>query len=300
MEKTIKALIKVCGFWLGLSPLLAFLYLLIWVIQFFPYDWFDNLDAIFGLFPNILNALFFSELQLYGVKATMGYIYAAVVLVLSFVIVQKIEKKLIDLKVLLAEKQTEKNIKNQRKLKQEIIKREKPSIPNITQFYGLCDIKVEHQIEDHNQSTDLNRLRLEYLKMLKKKLENIYPNMQFILQEKLFIVSEDFKNFDSLLKSIVQLFEIFQKLNNDKSIETKLLISFDAGNKNTNTQYVMKLLARINSLRNFNKIIALEKFAQRYEANIKKGYSVIPSGVVKIFMEDLNDMDVEIYNLKKN
>ena len=292
-----KIFVLFCKFWKAFAPMLASLYLVLWVVQFFYYeDTFKKLDFLFGAFPNWINSIYPTPVDLFGIETHMGYIHGALFVMISFLFLVNYEKSITKLELSLKKKDKELEIRKNNQIKKEEIIKKNPYIPNLTHFFGLLELKFD---SSYNENVDLEKLKIEYTKLLVSKLQEDFPSVKFGNSTKVFIISEEFSIFDSFLSRLVELVEVFKEINNSKNIKTSLLLSFEAGSTNSNPKYTSKLLQKLNNIKHYNKILIADKFLQKYKQQKARLFQIIPSGLAKIEMENFTEIDVEISFLKK-
>lgn len=295
--KTLNIIICFCIFWKAICPFVGFLYLFAWLAMVFEDPVFYILDAILGWLPSHIDALFLHQSDIFGMNVPMGYIYSAIIIIVSLYFTMKIQTYASD--SLMLQENEAKTIQIQKLNK--IAKKEykiKDETYKLTHFFGLLDIKLEYFEGCNKTNENLNPLKDEYLKMLLNKLSTKYTNMEFDLSDELYIISKDFLNFDPLLSDILKLFKIFVQIDKEKEIKTNLILSFSCGNENNNTDFIKKILKKINQLNYKNKIIVIDKFIEKYRAIKAQKYDFISLGLSKIEMEN-NDVDVDLYYLQK-
>lgn len=296
--KTLNIIIGLCIFWKAICPFLGFLYLFAWLTMVFEDPIFYTLDAVLGWLPSHIDALFLHQTDIFGMNVPMGYIYSAILIIISIYATMKIQIYASD-SVMLQEneakvveiKKQDKIAKKEYKIKDETYK--------LTHFFGVLELKLEYFSDYNKQKDKLETLKKEYLKMILNKLSSKYQDMEFELTDELFIISKDFLNFDPLLSDIAKLFKIFVQIDKEKSIQTTLLLSFSCGNENNNSDFIRKILKKVNQLKYINKIIVIDKFIDKYKATKSKNYDFISLGLSKLEMDNFNDIDVDLYYLKK-
>lgn len=282
-----------------LTVLFSACYLFGWIVQFFSRDLYERFDELFGFLGKYIDDLYLIQYQITGIDVTMGYVIAALILVVGTLIFNGIESKIKKIILQIDLEETTKKVEQKyapqevKPIKKEIVK------VNFKYYFGMLDFKLEHAYEHIQAQVNLDELKKQYLSMLKKKLESRYSNIKIAHSDKIFMSSEDFSTFDLVLCDIVEMFEIFQELDNKKHIKTHLLLAFEAAKKDVDVQFMIKFLRKLLQLNHYNKIIVADNFAQQYKQKTEKHFQIIPFGLIKLEISDSEDIDVETYYLKR-
>lgn len=295
MGKTLNFFLYFLKFWILFSPVLSALYLAVWVIQIFNNPLFLKFNLFFGFFPNLIDKLLFVQVDLNGADVSMGYVYAAIVMILTTFLAAKVEGNLIDSYI-----ENERREKESKIRKRTFAQRQSGSSGEHDGifFFGLLEMKFECLNGFDKSGRDLEKLKKEYSKMLIKKLKEKYPDIQFVVSNKIFIISNEFSVFDPFLSDVVKFFRIFQELNIEKCIGSNLLLSFDCGDCNSNPKYIYRFLSKINDLGYSNKVVLLSTFVKKYKYVLTKKYITTPLGLAKIETDNQREVDVELYYLE--
>lgn len=298
MGKYLKIILRFGVFWKIFSLILAIFYLFVWSAQFFNMSLFIKLDGNFGSFSNWFNMIHPLRYRILNIQTYLGYIFCSLVFIVNFLVVFIFEKAIQKKYLLHQKKQTEAKIRKINQKKEEELIKQKPFIPNLTKFYGFFDLKLE-LLKPNEAQIDLTRLKNEYFKIILKNLEPKYPTFKFKIGNKLFLFCDDFSLVDALLEDILKLFNVFKELDDKKKITTDYLLSFEAGSDNSNLEFIFKVLSRVNNFQKYNEIIVLDKFAEKYKKNKIKKFHLNQLGIKKIEMENFNDINVEMYQMKQ-
>ena len=297
--KVLNFIIILCEIWKGICPFLGFAYLFTWLLQFRDEEWYEILNNIFGLLPNLINAMFPYQTDLFRMEVPMGHIYSAALVIISLYVTMKIQIRVIDYKRKIQILENEQQNRQLKKAAKERIDTRVNNLNKLTYFFGVLDLRLSTNETTNKTNEKLALLKNEYLKMIHQKLCAKYPNVQFEVSDEIFIVSDDFLIFDPFLLDITKFFKIFSELGNQKNIKTDLLLSFNCGSANNSLQYVKKVLIKVNELRHFNRVIVINKFAEKYKVFKAGHFDLYPLGISKIEMENFNEMDVDLHYLKK-
>jgi len=298
MGNKIKTYIYFLKTWIIVSPIASAIYLGVWITLIFNESLFKKLDILFGFFPNILNKIYYVEADLNGADVPMGYVYAATIMIVSTLISIKIENRFVDLYNTQEERAQKAFMRRQKLALRQKPGEKKISVEPSCYFFGLFEMKFEYLNMMGKSLEDLEKLKKEYSKMLIAKLKEKYPDVQFVVSNKIFIISNEFTVFDRLLCDIIKIFAIFQKLNNDKFIGSSFLLSFDSGNEENNPKEAYRFLSKINNLSYYNQVIILEKFAKKYKYVLTKQFISVPLGLIRVELDNNREADVDLYYLE--
>ena len=282
-------------------------YLLVWCLQFVSDEMRDKLSAIFMTdmsLPGILDKTTFSTVvDISGVEGTMAYIHAAIVAVaLMYIcsgIIKKTEEEIADK---IEEEEFRKRAKKQ---SVKVLKEKKEEQRNIiltNTFYGLFEIKLSY-IQGVNKSENkLQRLKNEYFKMITRKLKNKYLKVKFAINNKIFIVAENFDDFESLVTDIVRIYKVLLEIDSKKFIKTELIFSLWMNNEPTSAKYALEVLTKINALNHVNKVVATSVIQKRYEKQLDRKFNLFSMGEVYLMQDDgtQEDIQTELFELKFN
>lgn len=297
MGKNVKNFIYFLKFWIYTSPVIAGLYLLLWVIQVFAHSLFVKLNFLFGYIPSLIDKLIPTTTDINGMDVPMGYVYLSTFIIVSTLGAIKLENHIIDSYNEKEHKISEGNLRR-RFLRQKQRMGEKNIIVEPSAcFFGLLEMKFDN-LEGFDKSfEDLDKLKREYSKLLINKLKEKYPDIQFILTGKIFIICDEFTIFDNFLNDVIRCFSVFQEINNEKYISSGIILSFEAGDSKTNSKYIYRFLSKINDLEHVNKVIILEKFAKKYKYVLTKQYISVPLGMQRVEIDN-SEIDVDLFYLE--
>ena len=297
-NKTLDLIIYCCIIWKTICPFLGFAYIVGWLTMIFEDPMFYLINDLIGWLPSHIDALFLHQTSLFGESYPMGYIYSAILVIISMYLVFRFQIYVNDCKMI---KENETKIVEVKKAKQinKIAQKPKDVTYKYTHFFGLLELNLEY-VDDFNKSNeDLIKLKNEYLKMLVNKLRDKYSNVKFELTDKVYMISDDFLIFDPFLLDISKLHKIFVELDNQKAIKTGLILSFCCGNENNNVQFVEKVLQKVNNLKYINKVIVINEFQAKYKAMKARQFDFFSLGLLRIEVDKHKEVDVDLYYLKK-
>lgn len=298
MGNKVKKFIYFLKTWIIISPIASAIYLVGWLILVFDENLFKKIDFFIGLFPNILNKIHYAEVDLNGADIPMGYIYASTILIISTLISIKIENRLVDLYNTQEEREQKTFMKRQKMALRQKPGEKKISVEPSCFFFGLFEMKFEYLNVMGKSLDDLEKLKKEYSKMLIGKLKEKYPDVQFVVSNKIFIISNEFTTFDAILYDIIKIFAIFQKLNNEKFIGSSFLLSFECGDTKSNPKSIYRFLSKINDLSYYNQVIILEKFSKKYKYVLTKQFISVPLGLTRVELDNNRETEIDLYYLE--
>lgn len=297
--KTLDIIIYCCIIWKTICPFLGFAYIVGWLTMIFEDPMFKIIDDGIGWLPSHIDALFLQQTSLFGENYPMGYIYSAMLTIISMYIVFRFQIYVNDCKMI-KENETKKiDIKKVQEINKTSLKQIDDTY-KYTHFFALLELKLEYINNTDKSQEELIKLRDEYLKMAVNKLNAKYTNVKFQQNDKVFIISDDFLIFDPFLLDISKLHKIFVDLDNPKGIKTELLLSFCCGSENNNFQFIEQLLQKVNDLKYINKVIAINEFEAKYKAIKANQFKFISLGLSRIEVTKDKEVDVDLFYLKKN
>lgn len=305
MGKSLNLLIYFLAFWKYYSLILSALYMLAWVFLIYKPEVFYYFNFFLNFFPDLFDKYYYQMSDINGIEVSMGYVYSAFVAISTTVVSSSFLKKLIKIKKIKENQEAERKVNNafnaQRK-KQEQQKKEKiENIQKISNFYGLFDLKLKYQTEYEKNPQDLMDLKKEYAGLTFEKIKKKYPNVKFIVSDKIFLVVDSFEIFPSLISDLCNIFKIFKEVDIQKQIETDLLLAFWNEDFAINSKIAIKVLSKINQLNYLNKVVISDKIVDKIKMELGECFNFVPLGTSKIdydgnFQKGLN---VDLYYIKK-
>ena len=306
MGRDVRKLIKFFIFLKYFAPFMAFIYLCAWTIGVFSESFYIFSRKLIGLFPLIIEKIIYVEADLAGKDISMSYIHCACIFMVVMFISAKSIARLEKVQKLYENKELERRVVAQKELKKLKEKQKKDVICKRNVFFGLFEFRLDYfnyYGKFKSDIQELRKLKIEYCKMIVGKLKEKYPKIKFISAEKLFFMCDDFSVFSSVTKDIVKLFKGFLNIGNKKGIKTEMLLSYWAGDKNTNAKGTYKILERINELNHINKVIVASGIYFRYmEEHEKDAFEFAPMGASKLINIDSSggDLDLNLYMIKSS
>lgn len=298
MGKSVSKTIILLKLWIVISPLVAVTFLAVWLTRIYNPPVFKQLHLIFGYVPDLIDNLFLIQADINGMDIPMGYVYVATVFIVSTLIAIKIENNIIDSQLKNEMSQSESNLRKRSLAQKQRLGEKNIKTEEGAYFFGLFEMKFEYLNVMGKSIEDLEKLKKEYSKMLINKMKEKYPEVQYVVSNKVFMISNEFSIFDSFLTDIVRFFRVFQEINNEKCIGSSLILSFDCGDAKTNPKEVYRFLSKINDLCYLNKVIVMEKFVKKYKYVLTKQFITISLGLSKIEIDNQNEIDVELHYLE--
>ena len=302
MGMKLKSLICLFRFLVVTSPIMAFVYLLIWIFQIYVNSLFVFLNKIFGFFPSIIEKIIYVESDIAGTEVSMGYVHAACFMIIVMFVSKGMLSKFEKLNIIQENKELERRSQVQKELKKIKEKRKQEVILKRDIFFGLFEFKLNYFIDIEDSLEKLKKLKIEYCKMLLNKVKEKYPKVKFLSADKIYFICDDFSLFSSLTRDIVKVFKVFLKVGNEKSIKTEMLLSYWAGDKNSNAKEVYRILTKINELNYVNQIVVASGIYHRYkDIGEQNEINFKPVGTSKIMNVLLSgdDLDISLYATKQ-
>lgn len=290
-----------------LSLFFSTTYLLLWCVQFLSTDLSETLAKIFMTdfsLPGILDKTTFSTVvEINRTEGSMAYIHAAVVTVVATYFfsakLKKIETEIAD------RIEEEEFKKREKKQSVKVLKEKKEEQKNIiltNTFYGLFEINLSYVFETNKSESDLQRLKNEYFKMITRKVKNKYPNIKFAINNKIFIVAENFSDMEALVFDMVRVYKVLLEIDTKKMIKTELIFALWMNDEPTPAKFALEVLTKINALRHVNKVVVTSVIQKRYEKQLNRKFSLLPMGEVYLMQNDETQQDIqtELFELKSN
>ena len=290
--------IKVC------SPILASIYLIVWAFRIMTDDFYLFLNKIFGLLPSIMDKIIYVESDIGGKDVSMGYPYAACLMIIVMFISMKITNHLDKIRRLQENKELERRVNAQKEIKKMKEKRKKEQIYRRDVFFGLFEFKLDYYDYCGKFKSDvqeLKKLKVEYCKMIANKLKTKYPKIKFIIADRLFFMCDDFSVFAPVTKDLFKLFYGLVAIGDKKNVKTEMLLSYWAGDRTTNAKGTLNILSKINELNHINKVVVSSGVYFRHVEDVQnKCFDFIPLGASKLInaMSDGEDLDINLYVVK--
>ena len=285
---------------------LAFLYFFIWITQIFAIDLYEKLNGIFGFLPDYFDEIIGVDIVINGEFYSLGYIYCALFLIVTALILTLLTKKPI------VETDTEENIKEEKiepkknvvlekteKKEPKIIKQKKEEKINF--FFALFEFKLKYTDENEKSYTDIKKLKKEYSKIIERKLNEKYSsNLKFFTSDKVFFICNDFSLINSIVSDILRLYEVIENIDRQKSIETNYLFTLYASLKNTDIKENLKILHKINEYKNLNKVVINHDVYLKYWDLKDKIFDFKPMDNVKLLNinSTIKTLEVDLYYIK--
>ena len=305
MKMNVKGLIGLFKFLKIFAPIMATIYLLIWVIQIFIDSLFIFLNKIFGLLPFLIEKIVYVPADMAGKDISMSYVHASCIMLIVMFISQKVLVRLEKINKIQENKELERRFNAQRELKKKKEEKKQEIVLKRNVFFGLFEFKLDYF--DYfgsykSESQELKKLKIEYCKMIMYKLKIKYPKIKFISADKLYFICADFSVFSGVTRDIVKLFRVLLNIGNEKGIKTEMLLSYWAGDKNSNAKGTYNILSKINELNYINQVVVASGVYFRYKDEHEKNeIEFNPLGASKLVnaISSGEDLDITLYLTKK-
>lgn len=276
----IKILIPFLKFWRSFASIIAPLCLIFWLSRVFCADFFYSLIKFMKNFIKLVQS------------APIGFIYASIALCISIFAAIKLLKKLERLEKIQDSEEIEKRLKTKQAIKKAKEKAKKAKFIDIKEFYGL----FEFNFEAYNMCEELKTLKNKYCRMIKEKIQDKYPQADFLVSDKIFFITPDFSLLNSITNDLVMLFNILKNVNEQKELETSMLLSFYGDSQKTSHQTALKILNEINELEYKNKIIISQDIYVKYQQEVQNCPEFIPLGASKLNSLNNKNKNLELYS----
>ena len=265
MGFSIKFLIIIAKFFKFTSPIFGFVYLINWFIYFININVFDLISHYLGYLPNYFMT-FFSFLNSYNLKISIGHILSALFCFIITFFAYKADEFLQDLKSQVVDVNDDiKNIENVNlTVKESNIKQNEEK-----ENYGLFEIFFENCLEKDNLK--IERLKNEYCQLISQKLAQKYSDVEFIVKDKIFFKKVKQEELDNFIEDFIKIYMIFNQANQKNNIKTSFNFSFITESEAKSNPSAYEILNQINDLKIKNKILVSSSFVLKYNLlNSKK------------------------------
>ena len=279
--------------------IMAVVYLVTWAIRIANPVLFRKINVFLGLIPSIFDAVMPVKADFGYRKIPMGYVYSAIACVISWFVISHHINTLLDKKRIEAEEQEKKKFINETRNKRaEERKRVRSSIYKNT-FYGLFELDVNYSDNFGKDLKQLETLKFGYYKILVKKLQTKYFDVEFVTKDKIFFVSNEYRLMYSITKDILKILNIIIQTSRDNELNVNMLFSYWMDSQNANKMNVFNILSKINSLDNYNKIIISNDVYLKIIGQESIPWCDVESiGRVTLFKVNNNqDLPVDLYKL---
>ena len=167
--------------------------------------------------------------------------------------------------------------------------------PKKGRFYALFELELKSFGVNKNIEEKLGPLKFQYTNMMNQKLQEQYKEIDFFCNDGIFMVFNQFCDFDTLMESIKKIYRIFYDLDKKQVIETNFLFSFwyDCDSKGQNQ--ILSILREINNLKNLNKILLNKEACENSALKYSQKYNFAPFGIVRL--ENFDNSE-GVYNLE--
>jgi len=278
---------------------MACIYLGMWFLDWIYPALFVKLNPIFTLLPSIFDHFIKATADFGYRQIPMGYVWSAITCVLLQRICKKQAEKFEEQRQIEIEQEH-----NRRFIVEERARKakEEERVRNAKYrevFFGLLEFHLDYLDNYGKDYSELEKLRLEYCKILVNKLKAKYEKINFITKDKVFFLSSQYNLLYLVTKDILRVIDVFIKVNRDNKIRTNILFSYWVDSKTANKMSVFRALSQINELGYVNKIIFPNDVYLKIEAKEKEPWcQVSPIGACKLFkVNNEDDLDVDLYEM---
>jgi len=279
-----------------ICPFLALLYMICWGFLIGNPELFAKWDYFIGFFPEFLDDKFQLQYDIDGKDVTMGYVLAALFSLIAMFFLNQLQN-FIEFNLLLHREKVVEDKKERLKIQKLAtkMKQKKEEFVNLETFWGVLGFEIIKN-EIYSKNIDNENLLAQYLKIIKSKLINKYPNIN-IVKDCLYIVLSDFDTFKEFIRDIVELFKPLKEISAKKGIEYSYFLSFFSAQDIEQDEKAFLILKKINNLKMQNKIVVSKDIRNFcYRRNIFKFFE-LGSSLLFAQGEDDNDITIELYQI---
>ena len=266
------------------------------LINMFKPSLYLKIDPYLGFFPSLFNNIMpMAKIDMGYRQVPAGYLIAAgVCIAIYHLLSKKIIPALEDSRFEEEEKQQAKTYVEQvqidRKAERAILKQ----VQYKNTFYALFDLQLSYNDDFKKNEKELEKLRFEYYKIFVGKLKKKYKEIEFIVKDKIFFISNNCDLLQSITVDILKILDIVVKISKYNSIRVNLLFSFWLDDSNAGKMNVFRTLTQINALGNKNKIVLTKEIHAKILSSGQKPWcSVNTLGVFRLF-NAYNGMDIDV------
>ena len=282
-----------------LCPIISFLYTFLWVISFLNAPFYKVLALPFEPFAQFINMIYPMNINYENRLINMSYIICSGLFIIFHYLFDFLAQRMIDLYNFEERHIENKKIKEIKKINKTLEKEFAKEMEKYSNFTILFNIILKSTYNsENNRKEEFNNLKDEFYKNIIKTVKSKYQNSKGIISDKMFLLCNDFNNFDTFMFDFINSIKAFKQKNIENEIETDFLISIDAIKFGANIYNAMEFLENIETFNYKNKIIATSAFKVRYEKMDLRKFKIITLGVSRFFREPDDYTDYELYQLK--
>ncbi len=282
-----------------LCPVISFLYALLWLLSFFNSGIFPILKIPFEPFAQFAGNIIPFKIDYEGQLIDMSYIVSSGLFIGFHYLFGFFADRVIDLYNFEETKQLEKRNKEVKSINAVLKKEFEQEVEKYATFTLLfsLDLKPAYNLAVSRKG-EFDLIKKEFYSHVVKDVSSKYRNSKGIISDKLFLVCDDIKHFDSFILNFLDELKAFNASNSKKDITTEFSISVNAIKLGGNVFKAMEFLEKIDSFNYKNKLVCTSAFKMRYDNNPNPKFKIVPLGISRFFIEPDDFEDFELFNLK--
>lgn len=282
-----------------LCPVISFLYALLWFIGFFQFSFYESFSAPFEPFANLINVLHPLNIEFQGRLVDMSYIVASGLFIVFHYIFDFFAQRVVDLYNFEEMQAMRKKDKEIKKMNAALKKEVDNEIENFGRFAILFSLELRPAYNGPaGKKGEYDYVKKDFFTHIVENVSSKYKNAKGVMSDKLFLVCEDFRSFDSFILQLIEEIRKFKIEIAKKDLIVEFLISTDAIKMRSNVFKTMEFLEKVDSFNYKNKVVVTSAFKFRYEKNSYTRFKLIPLGISRFFDGPDDYTDFELYNLK--
>ncbi len=282
-----------------LCPIISFLYALLWFISFLQLSFYETLSVPFEPFAYIIKVMHPLSVEFQGRMIDMSYIVASGLFILFHYIFDFFAQRVVDLYNFEEMRAMRKKDKEIKKINIALKKEFEQEVERFSRFALLFNLELKAAYNlNISRKGEFDNLKKEFFAHIVKNVSSKYKNAKGIMSDKLFLVCDDFKNFDDFILRLIAEIRTFKQNCSAKDIVVDFAISIDAIKSNSNVFLAMEFLEKVDSFNYKNKLTVTSAFKMKYESRANARFKLIPLGISRFFQDPDDYTDFELFNLK--
>ena len=282
-----------------LCPLISFFYALLWFISFFQLPFFKIINLPFEPFADVVRTFYSFDIEFQGKIVDMSYIAASGFFIIFHYIFNFFAQRVVDLYNFEEMQILRKKDKEVKKVNLLIKKEFEQEIEKIERFALLFNLELKPAYNlAISRKGEFDILKKEFFSRIVENISSKYKNAKGMMSDKLFLVCDDFKNFDDFILRLVGEIKTFKKESSKKDIVAEFSISIDAIKSKSNVFGAMEFLEKVDSFNYKNKLVVTSAFKIKYEQKTNTKFKLVPLGVSRFFEDPDDYTDFELFSLK--
>ena len=280
-------------------PIISFIYALLWLIGFANLPWYTSVSGPFEPLAHIANEILPITINYEDRIINMSYITCSGFFIVLHYIFGFFAQSIVELYNFQETLLLRKRSKDVKKINAILEKEFDKEMERYSSFSILFNIELQAGYDNSkDRKEEFIFLKKEFYKYVMDGVKQKYKNSKGIISDKMFLICENFRNFDDFMSHFSDKIRDFKDECAQNDIQVEFSISVDAIKSNANVYKAMESLEQIESFNYKNKIIATSAFKLRYEKMNYHRYKITQLGVSRFFSGPDDYIDFELYNLK--